>query len=166
MGPLSFVWPVVDRNVVMWRIPVSCLYGAGPKKFGSYSGRDGVVCHRQRTVMKLWIFRYSICRHPKAWLLTGRQLAVCGLSAVLKCFCSASVFCTCTDICHSLSRCAWSHCWWRNQSRGKYSPDGLAVSHHRMSHKHLSSVKSAKSFCVTLTQIRKPKFLHNGRLTI
>jgi len=40
------------------------------------------------------------------------------------------------------------------------------MSHHRMSHKHLSNVKSAKSFCVTLTQIRKPKFLHNGQLRI
>jgi len=47
------MWSVADRNVVMRRIPILSLYGAGPKKFGSYSGRDGVLCHRQRTVMKL-----------------------------------------------------------------------------------------------------------------
>jgi hypothetical protein len=162
MGRLSFMRPVVDRNVVMRHIPVLCLYGAGPKKFGSYSWRDGVLCQRQRTVMKLWIFRYSICRHPKAWLLTGKQLAVSDLSAVLKYICCAGVFCKCTNIVTPCPRCAWFHCWWRNQSRGRYSLGGLAVSHHRMSHKHLSSAKSAKSFCVTLTQIRKPKFLHKG----
>jgi hypothetical protein len=168
MGPLWFMQPVVDRNVVMRRIPVICLYDAGPKIFESYSGRDGALCHGQRTVTKLWIFRYPTCRHSKAWLLTARQLTVSGLSAllVLMYVCCAGVFCTCMNIVTPSPRCAWSHYWWRNQSRGKYSPGDLPVSHHRMSHKHFSTVKSAKSFCVTLTQIRKPKFLHNGGLRI
>jgi len=65
MGPLSFMRPVFDRNVIMRRIPVLCLYGAGPKKFRSYSGRDIVLCQRQRTVMKLWIFRYSLAGTQK-----------------------------------------------------------------------------------------------------
>jgi len=55
MGQLSFMLLVVDRNVVMRRIPVLCLYYAGPKKFESYSGRDGALCHRQRT---LWNYEY------------------------------------------------------------------------------------------------------------
>jgi len=48
MGPLSFMRPVVDRNVIMRRIAVLRLYGAGPKYSGhtaeemscSASGRE------------------------------------------------------------------------------------------------------------------------------